>query len=101
MRSLKNYPEGLKYAKLAYDWAKKHDFKTEMAYALMSKATLLRHSTVCHKALATIRQAIEIGEQNRLLQHLPESYNIRSKIYLAMGGEKKYWRLEDAQSASL
>ncbi len=98
---LKNYPEGLKYAKLAYDWAKKHDFKTEMAYALMSKATLLRHLNRLPEALATIRQAIEIGEQNRLLQHLPESYNIRSKIYLAMGGEKEVLALEDAQKSLL
>lgn len=98
---LKKYPEGLKYAKLAYDWAKKHEFKTEMAYALMSKATLLRHLNRLQEALATIRQAIEIGEQNRLLQHLPESYNIRSKIYLAMGGEKEVLALEDVQKSLL
>ncbi len=98
---LKKYPEGLKYANSAYDWAKKHGFKTEMAYALMSEATLLRHLNRLPEALATIRQAIEIGEQNRLLQHLPESYNIRSKIYLAMGGEKEVLALEDAQKSLL
>ena len=98
---LKNYPEALLYAKRNYDLAKKYDIKTEIAYALMGEATIFRHLNRLPEALAAIRQSIEIGEQNKIMQHLPEAYNIRSKIYLAMGGEKEVLALEDAQKSLL